>query len=526
LSCYAVINTKYKKEIMDLSDLSAIQNRPKVVQAFLDPIKRFKQEITKNGLKPLVLILLPLSPEVHPEAMFLLGYGQGKRGVPEAPHSPTLSASQLAKIRLSFKDHHLTTDIAGTDSLFCAREKEHINQMFRLKLHAEYFDSEVSALTLFCRHDLINQQQTALSIAEMLHPALAPFSNAMSRVRLIDITNIDIETTEDLQFIFRLQGDTRYADLLRESYIDELAQSIDRNGLLHPLVLLKKKDGRYKILCGYRRFRALKRLNKSQVEAKIYEESDFSAEDFFNISLAENTKRRNLNPVEIGNFLESASATLGLSNAELAEQFGATLGIGKPGQRVSHSTVHKYRKVNQIRIRGESPEIISDVVNDNLQFSIAAEVLAPIKNNKDRDALYSQVIQPLAPTRPQISAMIKLLKTFSPNLSEAISTKRVQQAIVKAKSANHPAQSFLKSLSEKVDQQRDARLTHFDQKATELRKSFFGNQAGKRDFNITPAPGKNSTDLLVQFRLKKGHTEQTLELLRKALSDNTLFPES
>jgi ParB family chromosome partitioning protein len=526
LHCYAVVNTKYKKEIMDLSDLRALRVRPKVVQAFLEPIARFQREISGNGLIPLVLILQPLPVTESGPPMFLFGYGQGERGSIEAPHRPTIPASLLSKIRISFEDQNLTTELAATPSPHCARDEHHINQLFRQKILSEYYNPEVCSIVLHVQHDLLGQRVTALSIAELLAAALAPFTTSMSLVRNIDMDNIDTSTAEDLQYIFRLQGDSRYKELLRESYIDELAHSIDRNGLLHPLILLKKNNGHYKILCGYRRYQALKRLNRPQVEAKIYQESDFATEDFFNISLAENTKRRNLNPIEIGNFLESASTALGLNNAELAEQFGPTLGIGKPGQKVSHSTVHKYRKVNQIRIRGESPEIISDVVNERLQFSIAAEILAPMKNCKDRDALYTQIIQPLSPTRPQINQIIHLLLEISPQLSEAVVSERVAIAIEKASATAQPASTFLKALAVKEKNQPNTFQEGFDKKISALRCTFFGKQASKRDFNITPTIKGQHEEVIVQFRMRKGEILSTLERLNQAISQSDLFSET
>lgn len=526
LHCYAVVNAKYKKEIMDLDDLRAVQSRPKVTQAFLEPITRFQREISGNGLIPIVLILqtLPVSETAMP--MLLFGYGQGERGSIEAPHRPTLPASLLSKIRISCQDHHLTTDLAPTTSLYCARDEQQLNQLFRQRQRSDTYNPEACSLVIHLRHDLLNQRQTAHSIAELLSASLAPFATSMSMVRNIDLSNIDVTTAEDLQYIFRLQGDSRYGELLRESYIEELANSIDRNGLLHPLVLLKKNNGRYKILCGYRRFQALKRLNRPQVEAKVYQESDFASEDFFNISLAENTKRRNLNPIEIGNFLESASTTLGLNNAELAEQFGPTLGIGKPGQKVSHSTVHKYRKVNQIRIRGESAEIISDVVNERLQFSIAAEVLAPIKNSKDRDALYTQIIQPLCPTRPQINQIISLLLEISPNLGEAVASERVRTCLERSCHGSQPASTFIKTLSTKAKVLPAGATVDFDAKITSIRNSYFGHKASKQDFNVTPSTKDGHEEVIVHFRLRKGQTIATLERLHQAISESDLFSET
>ncbi len=524
LQCYAVINAKYKKELMDLSDIRAVKSRPKVMDSFLLQIKKFKDEIATNGLLPLVLIFQSLPNNERFEEMLLFGYGQGERGSQDSPHHPTISPSFLSKIRVAVEDQHLRTALAPIDSPYCGRESYHINQLFRQKEHIDgFYGPEVRSLLISVRPDLINEQQTAETIASMLASALDQFSVAMSLVRNIDINNIDASSTEDRQFIFRLQGDNRYTDLLRDSYIEELAGSIDRNGLLHPLVLLKKNDGRYKILCGFRRFQALKRINRPLVEAKVYNESDFSPEDFFNISLAENTKRRNLNPIEIGNFLESASAALGLNNAELAEQFGGTLGIGKPGQKVSQSTIHKYRKVNQIRLRGESLEIISDVINEKLQFSVASETLAPIKSSKDRDALYLQIIQPLAPTRPQLTKILVLLGQMSPSLHESITLIKVQQAIAKATKSTQPAATLLKQLTKKNDALQSARQSIFESRVENIRRTYFGEQASTRDFNITSASPASQDELIINFRLKKDEKQSTLQKLLDALEHNDLF---
>ena len=523
LGSYAVINSKYKKEIMDFADIQAIMARPKICSAFLGQIKQFKDEIAGNNLLPLILTLQTVPANAAAEAMLLFGYGQGERGKPEMPHRPTLPASQLSRIRMAFEDQHLPTALAPATSPWCGRERNHINQLFRQKDQIDgYFDPEVHSLLLSLREDLVVEQQTALAIAQLMVAALNPLRQGMSLVRNIELANIDASTQEDLQFIFRLQGDEPYTDLLRESYIDELAISIDRNGLLHPLVLLKKNDGRYKILCGFRRFQALKRLNRQWVEAKIYQETDFAPEDFFNISLAENTKRRNLNPLEIGNFLESASKALGLNNTELAERFGGTLGVGKPGQTVSQSTVHKYRKVNQIRAKGESPEIISDLINEKLQFAIAAEILAPIKTNPDRDSLYLNIIKPFNPTRPQLVHLLALLGAIAPSLHEAIDEPQVQQALAKAAKAAKPTATLINLLEKREPGPVKRERAGFEATVKQLRRTHFGEQAKKKDFNIT-ASTKDSDTLLVSFRLKRGETLTTLQQLAAALNEGDLF---
>jgi ParB family chromosome partitioning protein len=179
--------------------------------------------------------------------------------------------------------------------------------------------------------------------------------------------------------------------------------------------------------------------------------------------------------------------------------------------------------VNQIRLRGESPEIISDVVNEKLQFSIVSEVLAPIKSSSDRDALYLEIIKPFAPTRPQLNTIIALLHDISPNLHEAIFSKKVQQALLKCKENQHPLMSFLKLLAGKSQPIKHPGTPGLEEKVSALRKTYFGEKAGKRDFNVTPASTADHDELIIQFRLKKGQTQDILGRLQQLLQHDELF---
>ena len=520
LNCYAVINGRYKPTIVDMNDVRAIRRRKKITDSFLLRIREFKDEITANALLPLVLIIGTGQERSAGQADILIGYGQGERGQPERPHRPTMSPSQLAKIRVALEDQGLSTDLAPMDSPQCGREEYCLNQLFRQKNFLDsFYDPAVRSLVLTLAPDRIKKRETARDTAKKLSMALQPFADTIPLVRRVAVDVIEVEKPQDLRYIFRVHGDDQHTDLIRESYIDELARSIAKNGLLHPLVLLQKNDGRYKILCGFRRFQAIRRLGWKWVEAKTYSEEAFTTEDFFNISLAENTKRRNLNPIEIGNFLESAAEELGLNNTILAERFGESLGIGKPGAKVSQSTIHKYRKLYQIRKRGESPEMIADVINDRLQFSIAAEILAPIQDAEDRDSLYLEVIKPLAPTRPQLVQIVKLLGKIDSRLSRAIVDPFVAKALTRAMDSKQRANSFITALQRKSaqkDQDQEERITRT---ATELRQNFFGKKAGKLDFNITRSKRGKKPALTMHVRLQSDSMEEIINRLQKLLAD-------
>ena len=278
-------------------------------------------------------------------------------------------------------------------------------------------------------------------------------------------------------------------------------------------------------MCGFRRFQAVKRIGREWIEAKIFQEQDFTTEDFFNISLAENTKRRNLNPVEIGNFLDTASDTMQLNNTMLAEKFGATLGIGVPGSKVSHTTIHKYRKVNQIRTRGESPKIINDVINEKLQFSIAAEILAPIKDPGDRDSLYLEIIKPLTPTRPQLQNILTLLKEKKIGLSKTIAHKEVQQMLTKAMEAPQKAATFIRLMQQKGTQSAATEQKQFSKKITKIRNQYFGERTSKKVFNLTADSETAKGELTLNLRVNKENYHVMLDKVSQLLRQEDLFTE-
>ena len=72
--------------------------------------------------------------------------------------------------------------------------------------------------------------------------------------------------------------------------IEELAQSINKNGLIQPLILSKKVDNNYMLVAGERRWRAAQIANLKMIPALLLPE-DLDKDE---ISLIENIQRENL----------------------------------------------------------------------------------------------------------------------------------------------------------------------------------------------------------------------------------------
>ena len=79
--------------------------------------------------------------------------------------------------------------------------------------------------------------------------------------------------------------------------IDELAQSINKNGLIQPIILTKKDDNNYTLVAGERRWRAAQIANLKFLPALLLP-SDLDKDE---ISLIENIQRENLKVTEEAN---------------------------------------------------------------------------------------------------------------------------------------------------------------------------------------------------------------------------------
>ena len=109
--------------------------------------------------------------------------------------------------------------------------------------------------------------------------------------------------------------------IFSDSELDELARSIDENGLLQPL-LVRRAPGardRYELVVGERRLRAVRRLGWEDVPAVTRQVDD---DTLLVLALVENLQREALNPMEEAEGYRALEAQHGLSHAAIAQSVG------------------------------------------------------------------------------------------------------------------------------------------------------------------------------------------------------------
>lgn len=107
-----------------------------------------------------------------------------------------------------------------------------------------------------------------------------------------------------------------------EGGIMELAESIRKYGLLSPLVVRRTAGGRYELIAGERRLRALKKLGRTHADAIVTPAFDLDAAL---IALEENLEREQLHFFEEAEAYRRLVREHGLSLEELSRRLGRSV---------------------------------------------------------------------------------------------------------------------------------------------------------------------------------------------------------
>ncbi|MEM6792467.1 MAG: ParB/RepB/Spo0J family partition protein [Acidobacteriota bacterium] len=105
-----------------------------------------------------------------------------------------------------------------------------------------------------------------------------------------------------------------------QSGLDELAESIRKQGIVQPIVVTPKGEDRFTIVAGERRWRASQKAGLKKVPVVIRHVND--DQQLLELALVENIQRADLNPVEEAEAYRTLGESFGLSQEEIASRVG------------------------------------------------------------------------------------------------------------------------------------------------------------------------------------------------------------
>jgi ParB family transcriptional regulator, chromosome partitioning protein len=104
-----------------------------------------------------------------------------------------------------------------------------------------------------------------------------------------------------------------------EAALLELSQSIEREGIIQPIIVRRTAPGAYQIIAGERRWRAAKLAGLEHVPVIVRDADD---QQVLELAIVENIQREDLNPIELAAAFQRMAAELGLSHDQIGQKTG------------------------------------------------------------------------------------------------------------------------------------------------------------------------------------------------------------
>lgn len=196
--------------------------------------------------------------------------------------------------------------------------------------------------------------------------------------------------------------------------IAELSQTIKTHGMIQPIVV-REREGKYEIIAGERRWRAVKKLGWERIPAIVKE---FNDSQTASIALIENLQREELTAIEEAMAYSQLLELHNLTQESLAQRLGK-------GQ----STI-----ANKLRLL-KLPEPIQQALLNKQITERHARALIPLKNPENQVKVLEEVIERQWNVKQTEERVVRLLegttpkpkpkkKSFSKDMRLAVNTIR------------------------------------------------------------------------------------------------------
>lgn len=186
--------------------------------------------------------------------------------------------------------------------------------------------------------------------------------------------------------------------------LKELANSIKEHGIIQPLVL-RKKNEKYEIVAGERRYRAAKIAGLTEVPAIITEMSDEKSAE---VAIVENIQRRDLTAIEEAKSYKTLLDNNDMSQEQLARKMG-----------VSQSAIS-----NKLRLLSLADEVQNAILEGKISERHARSLLK-VENKDEQIKLLNRIISERL-TVKQLENEIKKLPE-SPVVNNELNIEKIKE---------------------------------------------------------------------------------------------------
>lgn len=223
------------------------------------------------------------------------------------------------------------------------------------------------------------------------------FQNLFSGIR----KDLDVIYSDKQEFIY-IETEKIEIDEQVRSKIDKnskeflmLMESIKSEGILHPVLVIKKAD-KYLLITGHRRLEVAKQLNIKLIPARLIDERE--KEQILKIQLIENLHRERLSPIDIAESFEKyyrekhrdSSLLKDLHLYARKRELLSSEKINTIEEIISISGKTYRTLINFLRLLKLPQEVINAIKNKDISVSVGYKLNQIKKQDENR---YNQIIE-------------------------------------------------------------------------------------------------------------------------------------
>ncbi|MFW2437883.1 MAG: ParB/RepB/Spo0J family partition protein [Arenicellales bacterium] len=237
------------------------------------------------------------------------------------------------------------------------------------------------------------------------------------------VDNIPPDKLQQLPVELLQRGQFQPRRHMDQEALDELANSIAKQGVLQPIVARKLASGDYEIIAGERRWRAAQQAALDRVPVVVRELSD---EDAMVIGLIENLQREDLNPIEEARGMQRLIEEFTMTHQQVADSVSRSRAAVSNLLRLLslQSDVSALLEQGQLDM-GHARALLS--LDESLQYKTAQQI---VKNGMSvRQA--EQLVRRLQEDRSNLASNPKVKDPDVRHLEESLSEKLGTQVEIK-----------------------------------------------------------------------------------------------
>jgi ParB family transcriptional regulator, chromosome partitioning protein len=199
--------------------------------------------------------------------------------------------------------------------------------------------------------------------------------------------------------------------------LQELAESITRQGIIQPVTVRKLDSGKYQLISGERRFRAAQMAGLQTIPAFIRIAKDHQ---MLEMALVENIQRSNLNPIEVAISYQRLMDECSLTQEKLSEHVGQ-----KRATIANYVRLLKLPAEIQVALRdgqitmGHARALIN-IDNRELQLSILKQAVSDGLSVRDVEEM-ARDTQQAEQSKPRAKKQLVLLPDYMQQARQALS---------------------------------------------------------------------------------------------------------